>query len=148
MSFGKCINALDVGNRVWTENGFLAHGPNRVDVPVKTGGTITSKENRAVFAENYLYYVRWDSGHETAHYSNELFCIGQSDNPDEFRNLICNAAVRAKTVVGPKGGLRSCAIYLKNGDWVHGMSEVVGELQSKGVEVETQRIPRQKRGSL
>ena len=79
----------------------------------------------------------------TAHYSNELLGVGRSSTLEAFRELILTQAEGGKVVYGPKG--RSCSIYLPNGEWVRGMSEMIDALSERGVKVETEVVARKKR---
>lgn len=95
--------------------------------------------------DNPLYRVKWDTGQESVHYSNTLFCIGRSQTLDDFTQSILVAAERAKIVRGPNGGLREFTIFLKNGDWIDGMSQLLPQLEANQIPIELEQLQRRKR---
>jgi len=142
---GRCVNRLDVGCRVWAEWGLREHGHDRVSVPAKTGGTISSTRQEFSTIDQLLYTVTWDTGQRSVHYSNTLSSIGTARNLSEFQDWIVAEAVRGEIVLGPMGGLRSAKIFLQNGDWVAGMYGLEARLEAANIPIQTERLPRKQR---
>ena len=112
--------SLEVGKRVWTEEGYRRHGPAtgpKTDVPSKTGGSITRIDisNSGVVSGQALYTVDWDTGQQTHHYSHELICIGSFRTMDEFRALI-RLGSAAQVTIGAQGGFRSASLVVPTND--------------------------------
>jgi hypothetical protein len=140
----KCINALEVGCRVWAEHGYHEHGHDKVNVPAKTGGTVVASWNEFQTIQNPFYRVKWDSGETSVHYSTTLHCTGKFQTPNELREFVLAEAEKAKIVIGPMGGVRSFEIFLRNGDWVTGIVSKE-ELEARNIQVEVERLERKKR---
>lgn len=142
---GKCLNALEVGSRVWAASGLHEQGRDKVNVPGKTGGTVIRKWKEFGTLDNFSYAVRWDTGQDTVHYFDTLYCIGQSKTDAEFLQAIFAEAERAKLTRGPSGGVRGFRILLKNGDWIEGMSQLVPQLEERKIPVDVEQLERKKR---
>ena len=53
-----------------------------------------------------LYFVHWDSGHESGHYIKDLLCIGPFRTLAEFESAVTSKGSDAKLLLGPRGGFR------------------------------------------
>jgi hypothetical protein len=101
--------ALRVGCRVWTESGYLEHGPfdgPKQDIAGSQGGEVIATERPYSTMDQFLYTVRWDNGQMSKHYARELFSTGRFRTRKEFMAaffLVDTIQMR----VGPKGGFRS-----------------------------------------
>jgi hypothetical protein len=134
-----------VGCRVWAEWGLYEHGHDKVSVPPKTGGTISSTRQEFSTIDQLLYTVNWDTGQRSVHYSNTLSSIGSARSLVEFQDWIVAEAVRGEIVLGPMGGLRSAKIFLRNGDWISGMYGLEARLEVANIPIQTERLPRKQR---
>jgi hypothetical protein len=143
----ECINKIEVGCRIWTEHGGLFEQRNNsVNVPAKTGGTITSIWNEFTTINDPLCRVQWDTGQITIFYCGNLFSIGRFKTLAEFEAFILAEAQRAELVLGPMGGFRSLTIFLRNGDWINGTQEMSEDIKYKNIPVEVVRLEKKKRG--
>ncbi len=138
---GKCINRLDVGSRVWVV-GLYQHGYNKITIPSPTCGTIVAKWNEFSSMDNPLHRVKWDTGQESVHYFQDLYCIGQCRTKSEFEDSILREAERAKQTIGPNGGKRGLRIFMQNGDWVDDLYSMLPQLKEKGIPIETEQLER------
>lgn len=112
---------LDVGNRVWSGDGFHDHGHLKVNIPPDTGGMITDISKPYSSVDQYLYSVRWDDGSTSVHYSKDLVCIGRFKSFQEFQSAI-ELHGPIHLTVGPRGGFREAefsATYDKRRGDVH-----------------------------
>lgn len=141
---GKCINSPEVGSRVWTK-GFFEHGHKKVSVPAATGGTVIGRWNEFMTMDNPLHRVKWDTGQESVHYFEELFCIGQCRSKVEFEATILAEAERVKQTIGPNGGKRGLQIFLRNGDWVDELYDLLPRLKEKGIPIEIEQLEKRPR---
>ena len=101
-----------VGTRVWTELGYLDHGPfggPKATIPAKLAGTIVGTEKPYVTMDQLLYCVRWDNGQTSKHYDKELICIGRFNNLIDFQEAIIFRG-NVERVVGPQGGFRHVSL--------------------------------------
>ncbi|MBL7966699.1 MAG: hypothetical protein JNK09_06830 [Prolixibacteraceae bacterium] len=120
----EILNELKVGSRVWTINGYQNQGPiegPKIDIPPNVGGTIIWVQESMC----YLYSVKWDSGHMSKHYYNELFSIGPFRNINDFE-LALKSTKDAKLTIGPSGGFRGFSMTINFND-----SEYLYELSKK-----------------
>lgn len=135
---GNCINALVPGCRVWTEHGLQCHGHHQINVPARTGGTVSPYSLG-------LYAVKWDTGQQSVHYPVELRIIGNALNITEFEDGIMEEAVSVRKVVGPQGGNREFTVFLRNGDWVSNMAHLEARLEAAKIPIQVERIARKSR---
>jgi hypothetical protein len=142
---GKCLNNLEVGCRVWSAWGLHEHGHDKVSVPKNTGGTVIQKWNEFSTMDNPLYRVKWDTGQQSVHYYNTLYCIGRSQTEAAFTQSILAEASSVKITRGPMGGIRRFTIFLKNGDWIEGMVQLQPQLEAAKVPIELEQLERKKR---
>jgi|SRR5271155_2648918 len=136
---GKCVDWIEIGNRVWTGRGYLR----------EAGGTIT-----AVFNGDHdwpLHFrVKWDEGDQGTCYFDELdagklFCIGRYATLADYRAAMLESAISAKLTLGPNGGFRKLRIELTSGDYAVGARTVLEELQLRRI-VTVERLPRKGKG--
>ena len=106
--------ALSIGCRVWTELGYIDHGPydgSKITIPPKQGGKITATQKPYYSMDDLLYTVQWDNGQVSKHYARELFRIGRFQSRVEFEQAI-EPVGPAEITVGPKGGFRHAKLEL------------------------------------
>jgi hypothetical protein len=144
---GRCANSLEVGSRVWTEQGLHEHGHDKVNVPARTGGAVVSTYKEFMTLDQLLYTVSWDSGQRSVHYSNSLCAIGNARTLAEFEDTIVAEAVRAEMLFGPNGGFRRAKIFLRNGDWVDGMYGVQSRLEAANIAIQVEHLERKRRSA-
>src|ERR1700733_13021766 len=107
--------ALSVGERVWTEHGYLNHGPlegPKVDIAPNQGGAISAIEKPYYTMDQLLYPVRWDNGQASKHYYKELFWIGRFQTREEFE-IAVKPTGAVELTVGPAGGFRRARFELE-----------------------------------
>lgn len=106
---------LSIGSRVWSDNGFLDHGPAegpKVSITSNQGGTVTETQKPYHTYDFLLYTVQWDNGQTSKHYSKDLLCIGKFQSRSEFEAAIRPTGSVA-LAVGPAGGFRSARFELE-----------------------------------
>ena len=99
---------LSVGNRVWSDLGYIDHGPvdgTKINIPASLGGMIVGIEKPYMTMDHFLYVIRWDNEQVSRHYDNKMLCIGRFATRDDFEAaLVFHGNIQI--VVGPQGGFR------------------------------------------
>lgn len=149
----SAITGVGVGRRVWAFGGYPDHGPMhgaKVDIRGDQAGTIVGNKPLlpGLFPSEDLYVVKWDNGQESAHYWQELFCIGQFQTLTDFE-LAFEKARNAEVRYGPRGAFLEfratlggdIAYFLTGGYWPTYWKYVEGLIQRFGIVVKEKTQP-------